>query len=916
MKIFYAILFLVFTQLDLPAQEKLMTQDVYKQWNSIQNVQLSNDGNWISYVLATEEADDTLALYNCKDKQTRYFPRAGSAGFDKNSEFIAFRIKPAYDSIRQLKRQGSKTSELPGDTLGIYNLERGIYDNFADIESFQMAEDCGSYVAIKFKPEKEKDSTRVKEESGTHGSRLWIYNASKDSMHRFDYVLNYEWAKKACRILIHHTGMDSSIQHKIEIHDLNTQSSYNMTGIPFTPFKFTSNEEMTDINFLMAEDSIKKDDSHFRMYRWSQSDHTLRVLADSSSTFLEKDERISPDFNNFYSDNSERIYFGVQPIPAQEDTSLLDDEKVKVEIWHYQDQDLYTEQENSVNRDKKKAFLHVYEPAGKTFKAITNSEIPNYQLQSEYESDKILCYSDQEYRIYNSWLGYSFRDVYLYDLESGSHHQILDSIQGYTQMSPNEKYVYWYSRPDTSWMLWDIEKSEKRVLTRAGFYDELNDRPMPPWPSGLMSWTKNDSLMLIYDHYDIWQINPENGTKKRLTQGRENDIRYRYISLDREIDELPSDTTILLHIFDNEDKSSGYAYLHLKHGSLETIVKDDYQYNTRVYKAENADRLVFTRESYEEFPDLRITNSRFEDIQKISNANPQQSDYAWGSIELFKWMDYDKKERHALLVKPPGFDPSKKYPLIINFYEKSSDRLHQHREPYPHRSSINYSYWSNKGYLIFNPDIYYKVGYPGQSCYDAIMSSLDALLESGFVDETRIGLQGHSWGGYQIADLITRTNRFACAEAGAPVVNMTSAYGGIRWGSGRSRMFQYEQTQSRIGASLWENRELYMENSPLFRLPAVNTPVLILHNDEDGAVPWYQGIEYFVALRRLGKQAWFLNYNNEPHWPVKYPNRLDFNKRLEQFFDHFLMDQPMPEWMKSGVPAVEKETNSGFAIPD
>jgi dipeptidyl aminopeptidase/acylaminoacyl peptidase len=179
-----------------------------------------------------------------------------------------------------------------------------------------------------------------------------------------------------------------------------------------------------------------------------------------------------------------------------------------------------------------------------------------------------------------------------------------------------------------------------------------------------------------------------------------------------------------------------------------------------------------------------------------------------------------------------------------------------------------------------------------------------------------MGLQGHSWGGYQIADLLTKTERFACAESGAPVVNMISAYGGIRWGTGMSRQFQYEKTQSRLGATLWENPDLYLENSPVFNLDKVTTPVLILHNDNDGAVPWYQGIEYFVGLRRLGKPTWLLNYNDEPHWPVKRPNRIDFNRRLEQFFDHYLMNKPMPVWMKKGVPAVEREYNDGFQIDE
>jgi len=187
-------------------------------------------------------------------------------------------------------------------------------------------------------------------------------------------------------------------------------------------------------------------------------------------------------------------------------------------------------------------------------------------------------------------------------------------------------------------------------------------------------------------------------------------------------------------------------------------------------------------------------------------------------------------------------------------------------------------------------------------------------MREGFIDPQRMGLQGHSWGGYQVAYLLTKTGIFACAEAGAVVINMVSAYGGIRWATGLSRMFQYEHTQSRIGGTLWEKPELFIENSPLFTLDKVSTPVLILQNDSDGHVPWYQGIEFFVAMRRLNKPAWLLNYNGEPHWPVKLQNRKDFNIRMQQFFDHYLMKAPMPKWMRDGVPSVEKGILQGYEL--
>jgi dipeptidyl aminopeptidase/acylaminoacyl peptidase len=305
----------------------------------------------------------------------------------------------------------------------------------------------------------------------------------------------------------------------------------------------------------------------------------------------------------------------------------------------------------------------------------------------------------------------------------------------------------------------------------------------------------------------------------------------------------------------------------------------------------------------------------FSKPEKISVSNPQQSKYNWLTAELFEWTSFDNQKLQGILYKPEDFDPSKKYPMIVYFYERSSDGLFSYFPPAPSTSIINRTFAASNGYLVFVPDIPYTTGYPGHSCYNAVVSGTYALLDKySFIDRERLGLDGQSWGGYQIAYLVTKTDLFACAYAGAAVVNMTSAYGGIRWESGMSRMFQYEKTQSRIGGTLWEKPLHYSENSPIFEIPKINTPLLIMHNDADGAVPWYQGIEFITALRRLGKPAWMLSYNDEAHNLVKRPNRKDISIRKMQFFDHYLKGADMPYWMKYGISQEEKGKIDGYEL--
>jgi dipeptidyl aminopeptidase/acylaminoacyl peptidase len=243
---------------------------------------------------------------------------------------------------------------------------------------------------------------------------------------------------------------------------------------------------------------------------------------------------------------------------------------------------------------------------------------------------------------------------------------------------------------------------------------------------------------------------------------------------------------------------------------------------------------------------------------------------------------------------------------MVYIYERLSQGLHAFRSPGP-GTSINPTFYVSNGYLVFMPDIVYTIGYPGQSALKCVLPGIQAVVDKGFVKEDAIGIQGHSWGGYQIAFMVTQTNRFKAAAPGALVANMTSAYSGIRWGTGLPRQFQYERSQSRIGGSLWDYPLRFLDNSPIFRADRVETPLLMLHNDEDDAVPWYQGIEYFLALRRLGKEAYMFNYNGEKHGLRKRINQKDYTRRLQEFFDHFLKGAPAPEWMEKGIPYLQRE---------
>jgi len=909
---------LLFT-INLTAQttgKKVMDHNIYEKWNTLSNSNISNDGKWVAYNIKPAKGDNKLYLVHTESKKQTIINRAGNATFDFESKFAFAFISPAYDSIQAKKRAKIDKKKMPKDTLVILDLATQELEKIADVKNYEAPSKWGDYIL--YQKEMRKDTTKnVKRDSKKNGSTLIIHQLSTQKIDSVRFVTSYTFSEEGQMLAIISTGIDSTQEDHILLYDLASNKKNKIIEAKGKYKNLSFSKKGKHLAFLQDTDTTKNEVRPYQLHLWSKGQlHSTEITA-GSRKISNENYYLSENATLRFSEDEQRLFYGMAPAPILQDTTLLPEEIVNVEVWSYTDKLLYTQQENNLDSDKKKTYDVVYNITEKKHTPLLTNHESGISYPRTKSSEYAIIYNQKPYAQTISWLGYAARDLYIVNLKSGTKKKIATAEVGFPRISPDGKYALWYNNEERNWKSVELSSAKVRTITENNivtFSNELHDSPSNPRPYGVAFWTEDDKHVIINDRYDLWQVDPS-GKKKpeRLTNGRATKTIHRYVKLESETYNIPHDSIILLSLFDETDKSGGLAYLDLSSSKKKIVEKGPYRYDARkMKKAKNSDILFFTKESFRDYPDLILSNTSFTNQRKISNTNPQQSEYAWGNISIYKWTSLDGTELEGLLVKPDDFDPSKKYPMIVNFYERSANGLHRHRAPAPHRSTINYSYYVNKGYVIFNPDIVYTTGYPGKSCYNSVVSGVEYLKKEPWLDHDRIGLQGHSWGGYQIAHLITKTNMFKCAEAGAPVVNMTSAYGGIRWGSGMSRMFQYEKTQSRIGGTLWEKPELYLENSPLFNTPDVQTPVLILHNDADGAVPWYQGIEYFVALRRLNKPAWLLNYNDEPHWPLKWQNRVDFNRRLEQFFDHYLMDKPMPTWMKKGVPAIEKGINQGI----
>ncbi|MBT8218699.1 MAG: prolyl oligopeptidase family serine peptidase [Bacteroidia bacterium] len=910
------------------AQKKILGHEELVTWNRINDRQISNDGEFVMYRLTKETGDPILNVYSAQSGETWTYTRASKPAFTHDSRFVIFHISASQDSIKALKRAKKKKKDMPQDSLGILDLNSMTLLKIPDVKNYSVPEKWSGWMAYQLEPlivsknnesrdMKNDDEKKIKKESAKNGSKLIIRNLTNANQDTITYVKSYTIAKEGKRLAFHTTGIDSTQTEGIYAIDLSNDNQISVFQAKGEFQNMTWNRTGDHFSFIANLDTTDALVPPFELYTWSLQSKGIAIQVNTSS-IRGMDWIIQPKTSLDYSKNGQRLFFGIAPLPVIQDTSLLDEEIVNVEVWNYKDGRIYTQQESQQRRDKEKGFRCMMNISDGSIRQVETTEHPNSASTRDRNERHMILYDDRPYQQMTTWESFSLRDLFILDTQTGSINSIAKGINGFTRLSPTGKFAYWYSQPDTSWYAYEVETRQLRQLTDndlGPFYDEINDRPRHPSPAGSAGWNEDESTFFIYDRYDIWAFDPrKQKSPKRLTKGRETSTRYRYQNLDRDNQHIDTETPGMVHIFNYDSKESGWGKINWSNGNINILEYGPHNYRNILSKAKNSTALIMTREDFNSFPDLILTDTNFENQKRISDVNPQQSEYNWGNIEMVEWVSLDGIPLKGMLVKPENFDPSKKYPMIVNFYEKSSDGLYRHRPPSAGRSTINYPFYASRGYIIFNPDIPYKVGYPGESAYNAVMPGITQLIASGYIDENNIALQGHSWGGYQIAYMITRTDMFKCVESGAPVVNMFSAYGGIRWGSGRSRMFQYERTQSRIGGTIWEYPIRYLENSPIFTIDKIKTPVLIMHNDKDTAVPWYQGIEFFGALRRLGKPAWMLNYNDEPHWPVKKQNRIDFNIRMQQFFDHYLKGAPIPVWMDKGVSPINKGINQGLEL--
>ena len=925
---------------NVDAQKKPLDLTVFDEWQSIGMKELSNNGNWVAYQVNAQEGDNTLNFFGLKTDKNLNFHRGEQSVFTSDSKFAIFKIRPFYKDLKLVRIKKKKENEIAKDSIGILNLVTNKVEKLPNIKSFKTPQKGGSLLAYLLEKEEVKkdksDSTKSKDKSAKPAKssgkdkkdvplELVLRNLTSGQKKSFKNVVNYDFSENG-KQLIYSTKQekkDSLDKNKYGVFLVNTATFAQKQLVDtIGDFKqFTFDELANKVAFVGTTDDEKKENKSYYLYYSSVP--AQKEIQKSELVGLKKDWFVSENRQPKFSKDGKSLFIGIAPKLEEKDTTLIAEDHAKVDVWSYKDDFIQPQQLKNAEREKKRSYLAVINlDQPQQLVQLADENLNMVDVLNEGNSTYALGVSDNLYRLSSSWDSTRKRDYYIINTKTGQKELLVKGLAGNVETSPNGKFVVYFNEETGLWSSYNIETKETKVLNKklkVNFADEENDSPTLAGAYGIAYFTTNDETVLIRDRYDIWEFDlagthkPENVTDGF---GRKNKISFDINKLNDDVKTINRETPIYLSAFNNGNKQSGvYQTIISKAKKPQEIVMSDTWGSQKMTKALNADEFIYTKESFQNSPDVYVSTN-FKDEKKISAINPQQKDYSWGKGELVTWKTYSGKDATGVVYKPENFDPNKKYPVIVYFYEKLSDNLNRYQAPAPTPSRINHTYFVSNDYIVFTPDISYTIGHPGKSAEDYINSGVEALKKNNWINGSKIAIQGQSWGGYQVAHLITTTNMYAAAWTGAPVVNMTSAYGGIRWGTGMSRQFQYEQTQSRIGKTLWEAPELYIENSPLFNMPNVKTPVVIMHNDEDGAVPWYQGIEMFMALRRLGKPAWMLNYNGDDHNLVKRANKNDIQQRQQQFFDYYLKDKPAPKWLTEGVPAISKGIDWGFDLEE
>ena len=727
------------------AQKKPLDLTVFDEWQSIGMKELSNNGSWVAYQVNAQESDNTLNFFGLKTDKNLSFHRGEQSVFTADSKFAIFKIKPFYKDLKLVRIKKKKEHEIAKDSIGILNLATNQVEKLPNIKSFKTPKKEGSFLAYLVEKEDLKNDKNVKSDS-TKTKDKPVKSAGKDKKDTplelvlrnlisgqkksFKNVMNYEFSENGKQLIFStkQEKKDSLDQTKYGVFLVNTatfaQKQLVDTIGEFKQFAF--DEMASKVAFVGTTDEEKKENKTYYLYHTSTNNP--QQIKKTELLGLKKNWQVSENRQPKFSKDGNFLFIGLMPKLVEKDTTIIADDHAKVDVWSYKDEFIQPQQLKNLEREKKRSYLSVIDFSNpEKVTQLADLDMNQVEILNEGNSNFALGTSDNAYRLISNWDLTRRRDYYIVNVKNGQRELFAKGLAGRVEMSPNGKFAVYYNAENGLWSSYNIETKQTKVLNKklkVKFYDEENDSPTLAQAYGVAYFTDNDETVLIKDRYDIWEFDlvgnrrPENVTNGF---GRKHNITFDINQLNEELKTINRDTQLYLGAFNNQNKQSGvYQTIISKAKNPEKVVMSNTWGAQKMTKALNANQYIYTKETFRNSPDVYVSTN-FKDEKKVSAINPQQKDYYWGNGELVTWKTYSGKNATGVVYKPENFDPTKKYPMIVYFYEKVSDNLNRYQEPAPTRSRLNHSYFVSNGYLVFTPDISYVDGQPGKSAEEYIL---------------------------------------------------------------------------------------------------------------------------------------------------------------------------------------------------
>ena len=863
----------------------------YRLWRSIDGATLSPDGAWAGWSYSRERGDDTLHVVSLDSDGEHVVPLASEPAFSDDGKWVAFFISPSFTEAEKLRRK----KETVTRKAGLLNLASGEQLTWEDAAAFAFAKGSSHLVVKKRRPD---------EKAEFQGSDLILRNLGAGYDEFIGRVDEYGFNKPGT--LFAYT-VDAADQdgNGLYLVSLPTGTHRVLDSSKERYGKLSWAEEGKGLAVLHGEVPEGKVHRANTLVAFTDLDSaTPRRFAfqPGSGAGLPDGHVISENGNLQWSEGLGTLFVGTR---VQEDSLKAWPEDAlplaDVNVWHWADEVIQPAQQKGADRERRRTYLAAVHLDDGRVVPLADTLMRSVEVTRDGRwgigEDPTPYISDWEP---------SYADVYRVDPRTGARAPVLTKQLRSLGLSPDSRHFLYWKEGDV-W-LYPLAADTHRNLTASApvdftdmEFDQFGERP----PYGVGGWTKDGNAVLLYHRYDVW-LQPLDGSAARnLTGGRgaQDEIRFRYVRTDPEERAIDMSKPLLLSAYGEWTKKEGF--FELRRGDLREIAWEDRKFG-RPQKAEKADRYLFTVQTFQEFPDLWVSGRDFSDRDRVTVANPQQSEYRWGHRILFDYTNADGVPLQGTLAIPDGYQEGQKLPMIVRFYEKYSQDLHVYPNPM-YRHQPNFAGYVSNGYLLMMPDIHFRLGTSHSDMLECVEAAVRKVIELGYADPAAVGLSGHSYSGGGGAYIATRSRMFAAIAHGAAPINLVSEFNQLFVGSGENN-HQYDiYGQGRYATNPYDDFQLYWDQSPISGVEEMDTPVLYLHGEADPTVNFEQGWEWYNALRFLGKPIIFLSYPGEGHGLSRLENKIDFQYRLREFFDHHLKGAPAPSWMTEGVPFLQKD---------